>query len=80
MKIILPLCALVVFAVTWVQAGFPPMPDSVASGGEEIRGLWEAASRGTFMNVLPPSMARIQDEWTNFLSTEGEDIINRNYK
>jgi hypothetical protein len=80
MKFLLPLYAVAVFAVTLVKAVFPPMPESVASGGEELRALWTTASRGTFMNVLPPNMAGIQDEWTHFLLTEGEDIVNQYYR
>jgi hypothetical protein len=80
MKFLLPLYAVAVFAVTLVKAVFPPMPESVASGGEELRALWTTASRGTFMNVLHPNMAGIQDEWTHFLLTEGEDIVNQYYR
>lgn len=80
MKIFAALYTFAVLAVVGVSAAFPPMPENVANGGEALRTLWTAASQGTFMNVLTHNMRSIQGPWTEFLTTEGEHIVNNYYR
>jgi hypothetical protein len=80
MKLLVALYAFVLLAGAGVRAAFPLMPENVANGGEALRTLWTTASQGTFMNVLTHNMRSIQGPWTEFLTTEGEQIINNYYR
>ncbi|GAC71929.1 hypothetical protein PANT_5c00145 [Moesziomyces antarcticus T-34] len=80
MKLLVALYAFVLLAGAGVRAAFPLMPENVANGGEALRTLWTTASQGTFMNVLTHNMRSIQGPWTEFLTTEGEQIFNNYYR
>lgn len=60
--------------VTVVNAA-PPMPAVVANSDAAVQALWTKASEGVFNNMLPGQFAHLQDDWTRFLTTEGEGVI-----
>lgn len=71
--------ALLATVVTIVNAA-PPMPAVVANSDAAVQALWTKAREGVFANKLSGQFAHLQDDWTHFLSTEGEGVIMDFYK
>lgn len=73
------LCLASFLAVVGLVAALPLPPEAVLEAGPGVEKLWQTAQTGTFMNVLPEDLRYLQPEWTAFLKTKGQNLVEAYY-